>query len=73
MPYIQEKKIVLKQMQPPSFKGEGPKIKNEAEIWIESMDDYFSAAGTTPANQSMLAHFCLFDNAKLWWKQWCKD
>ena len=70
---LQEKKTLLKQMQPTSFKGEGPKIKKEAEIWNESMNDYFSVAGTTPTNQSMLARFCLFGNAKLWWKQWCKD
>ena len=60
-------------MQPSSFKGEGSKIERDAEIWIESMDDYFSAAGTTPANRSMLARFRLTGNAKLWWKQWCKD
>ena len=59
-------------MQPPSFKGEGSKIEKEAEIWIELMNDYFFVASTTPANQSMLDLFCLFGNAKLWWKQWCK-
>ena len=60
-------------MQPSSFKGEGPKIEKDAKIWIESMDDYFFAIGTTLANQSMLACFCLFGNAKLWWKQWYKN
>ena len=29
--------------------------------------------GTTAANQSMLARFCLQGNAKLWWKQHCRD
>ena len=37
------------------------------------MVDYFSAVGTTPTNQSMLARFCISGDAKLWWKQWCKD
>ena len=37
------------------------------------MDDYFVAAGTTPANQSMLGMFRLTSDAKLWWKQYCRD
>ena len=70
---VQEKKILLKLTQPPIFKGEGKDIERDAEVWIEAMDDYFSTAGTTAANQSMLARFCLQGNAKLWWKQHCRD
>ena len=70
---VQEKKLLLKQAQPPSFNGEGSKVEQDAEVWIEAMSDYFAAAGTTPANQSMLSRFRLTGDAKLWWKQWCKD
>lgn len=70
---VQEKKLLLKQAQPPSFNGEGSKVEQDAEVWVEAMEDYFSAAGTTPANQPMLARFRLTGDAKLWWKQWCKD
>ena len=69
----QEKKILLKLTQPPIFKGEGKDVEKDAEVWIEAMDDYFSNAGTTPANQSMLARFRLQGDAKLWWKQHCRD
>ena len=69
---VQEKKLLLKQMQPPSFKGEGAEVERDAEAWIEAMDDYFSEAGTTPANQAMLSIFRLTGEAKLW-KQHCKD
>ena len=67
---IQEKNLLSKQAQPPSFNGEGPKVEQDAEVWIEAMS---VAVGTTPANQSMLARFCLIGDAKLWWKQWCND
>ena len=60
-------------MQPPSFKGEGTEVERDVEAWIEAMDDYFSEAGTTPANQAMLSTFRLTGDAKLWWKQHCKD
>lgn len=70
---VQEKKLLLKQMQPPSFRGEGADIEKNAEAWLEQMDDYFTAAGTTPANQSMLGMFRLTGEAKLWWKQHCRD
>ena len=70
---VQEKKLLLKQMQPPSFKGEGMDIEKEAESWIETMDDYFTAVGTTATNRSMLALFRLSGEAKLWWKQHCRD
>ncbi|MCO5606570.1 hypothetical protein L7F22_060758 [Adiantum nelumboides] len=51
---VQEKKLLLKQMQPSSFRGEGDDVEKKAEVWIEAMDDYFIAAKITPANQSML-------------------
>lgn len=47
---VQEKKLLLKEMQPPSFKGEGTEVERDAEAWIEAMDDYFSEARTTPAS-----------------------
>ncbi|MCO5547561.1 hypothetical protein L7F22_044529 [Adiantum nelumboides] len=37
------------------------------------MDDYFLATGTTPKNQAMLSMFRLTGDAKLWWKQHCRD
>ena len=37
------------------------------------MEDYFDAAGTQPANQTMLAMFRLTGDAKIWWKQHCRD
>ena len=37
------------------------------------MDGYFSAARTMPANQAMLGMFRLTGDAKLWWKQHCRD
>ncbi|MCO5549328.1 hypothetical protein L7F22_002797 [Adiantum nelumboides] len=37
------------------------------------MDDYFLAAGTAPENQAMLGMFRLTGDAKLWWKQHCRD
>ena len=70
---VQEKKLFLKQMQSPSFRGEGADVEHNAEIWIEQMDDYFAAARTAPANQAMLGMFRLIGDAKLWWKQHCKD
>src|SRR5277367_243753 len=70
---VQEKKLLLKITQPPLFKGEGKDIERDAKVWIEAMDDYFSTAGTSPANQSMLARFRLQGDAKLWWKQHCRD
>ncbi|MCO5612780.1 hypothetical protein L7F22_067050 [Adiantum nelumboides] len=70
---IQEKKLLLKQMQPPSFRGEGDDVEKKAEVCIEAMDDYFIEAKTTTANQSMLGMFQLTGDAKLWWKQHCCD
>ena len=70
---LQEKKLLLKQTQPPVFKGEGKEVERDAEVWVEAMDDYFSNAGTAPANQSMLARLRLQGDAKIWWKQHCRD
>ena len=41
---IQEKKLLLKQAQQPSFNGEGPKVEQDAKVWVEAMSDYFLAA-----------------------------
>ena len=69
----QEKKLLLKQFQPPTFKGEGTEIEKSAETWIEQLDDYFNEAGTAQANRAMFGMFKLAGEAKLWWKQYCKD
>ncbi|MCO5556820.1 hypothetical protein L7F22_059498 [Adiantum nelumboides] len=69
----QEKKLLLKQVQLPTFKGEGPNIDRDTEAWIEAMDDYFLAARTASENQAMLRMFHLSGDAKLWWKQHCRD
>ncbi|MCO5560084.1 hypothetical protein L7F22_013690 [Adiantum nelumboides] len=37
------------------------------------MDDYFLAAETAPENQTMLSMFRLTGDAKLWWKQHCRE
>ncbi|MCO5603121.1 hypothetical protein L7F22_057267 [Adiantum nelumboides] len=37
------------------------------------MDDYFLATGTASENQAMLSMFRLSGDAKLWWKQHCRD
>ncbi|MCO5548553.1 hypothetical protein L7F22_002013 [Adiantum nelumboides] len=37
------------------------------------MDDYFLAAGTASKKQAMLCMFRLTGDAKLWWKQHCRD
>lgn len=63
---IQEKKLLLKQVQPPSFIGEGTDIEHKAKGWIEQMEDYFNATGTAPSNQAMLGMFRLTGDAKLW-------
>ncbi|MCO5563978.1 hypothetical protein L7F22_017631 [Adiantum nelumboides] len=70
---IQENKLLLKQVQLPTFKGEAPNIECDAKAWLNAMDDYFLAIGTTPENQAMLGMFCLTRDAKLWWKQHCRD
>ncbi|MCO5603942.1 hypothetical protein L7F22_058099 [Adiantum nelumboides] len=69
----QEKKLLLKQAQPPTFKGEGAHAECDVEAWIEAMEDYFEAGETQPINQTMLAMFCLVGDAKIWWKQHRKD
>ncbi|MCO5558224.1 hypothetical protein L7F22_011803 [Adiantum nelumboides] len=70
---IQEKKLLLKLAQPPNFKGEGVNVEQDAEVWLEAMDDYFEATRTHPQNQTMLAMFRLTGDAKIWWKTHCRD
>ncbi|MCO5577038.1 hypothetical protein L7F22_030860 [Adiantum nelumboides] len=70
---VQEKKLLLKLAQPPNFKGEGVNVEQDAEVWLEAMDDYFEAAGIHPQNQTMLAMFRLTGDAKIWWKTHCRD
>ncbi|MCO5548814.1 hypothetical protein L7F22_002276 [Adiantum nelumboides] len=70
---LQEEKFLLKQAQPASFKGEGANIERDVEVWIEAMEDYFEATGTQPENLTMLSMFRLVGDAKIWWKQHCRD
>ena len=70
---LQEKKLLIKQMQPPTFRGEGTGLEKAAESWIKQMDDYFTTAGTVASNKAMLGMFKLAGETKLWWKQNCKD
>ncbi|MCO5572688.1 hypothetical protein L7F22_026447 [Adiantum nelumboides] len=70
---VQEKKLLLRQAQPPNFKGGGVNVERDAEVWLEAMDDYFEAAGTHLQNQTMLAMFRLTGNAKIWWKTHCRN
>lgn len=37
------------------------------------MDDYFDIAHTSTKNRAMLGMFKLVGDAKLWWKQHCKE
>ncbi|MCO5608332.1 hypothetical protein L7F22_062539 [Adiantum nelumboides] len=70
---VHEKKLLLKQAQPPNFKGEGANVERDAEVWLEAMDDYFEAGETHPQNQTMLAMFRLIGDAKIWWKKHYQD
>ena len=63
-----EKKFLLKQVQPPTFKGEGKDVERDAEIWMEAMDDYFNTVRTSFGNRAMLGMLKLVGDAKLWWK-----
>ena len=56
---LQEKKLLIKQMQPPTFRGEGTGLEKAVESWIEQMDDYFTAAGMVASNKAMLGMFNL--------------
>lgn len=62
---VQEKKLLLKQLQPPNFKGEGKDVERDAEVWIETMDDYFNIPHTSTRNRAMLGMLKLVE---LWWK-----
>ena len=48
-------------------------MERDAEIWMEAMDDYFNTARTSFGNCAMLGMLKLVGDAKLWWKQHCKD
>lgn len=69
----QDKKLLLRQFQPPTFKGEGFEVEKLAETWIEQLDNYFNEANTSPINRAMFGLFKLAGEVKLWWKQYCKD
>ena len=46
-------------------------MAKEAKSWIKSLDDYFLLVNTRTKNESMIARYKLFGEAKLWWKEWC--
>ena len=48
-------------------------MERDAKIWMEAMDDYFNTARTSIGNRTMLGMLKLVGDAKLWWKQHCKD
>ena len=60
-------------MKPSSFSGEGKDVAKEAKAWVESLDDYFLLVNTTAENESMIARYKLVGEAKLWWKEWCRE
>ena len=60
-------------MRPESFSGEGKDVAKEAEAWIEALDDYFLLVNTSAENESMIARYKLIGEAKLWWKEWCRE
>ena len=60
-------------MNPSSFFGEGKDVAKEAEAWIEALDDYFMLINTSAKNESMIARYKLTGEAKLWWKEWCRE
>ncbi|MCO5572348.1 hypothetical protein L7F22_026101 [Adiantum nelumboides] len=70
---VQEKKLLLKQVQPLNLKGEAANVKRDAKVWLEAMDNYFEVADTHPQNQTILTMFRLTNDAKIWWKQHCRD
>ena len=60
-------------MKPASFLGEGKDVAKEAEAWIKALDDYFLLINTSVENESMIARYKLIGEAKLWWKEWCRE
>ena len=48
-------------------------MERDVEIWMEAMDYYFNTARTSFGNRAMLGMLKLVGDAKLWWKQHCKD
>ena len=60
-------------MKPSSFSGEGKDVAKEAKVWIEALDDYFLLINMLAENESMIARYKLTEEAKLWWKEWCRE
>ena len=60
-------------MKPSSFFGEGKDVSKEAEAWIEALHDFFLLINTSAENESMIARYKLTREAKLWWKEWCRE
>ena len=64
-------KILLKNIQPKIFKGEGTDVPAELEEWMLAMDDYFSLAGYNTLAQGLMGQAKLEGSAKIWWKLHC--
>ena len=60
-------------MKPSSFFGEGKEVAKEAKAWIKSLDNYFVLINMSAENESMIAKYKLIGEAKLWWKDWCRE
>ena len=60
-------------MKPSSFCGEGKDVAKETEAWIKALDDYFLLINTAVENKSMIVRYKLIGEAKLWWKEWCRE
>lgn len=58
----------LHKAQPSIFKGEGKNLGEEAESWIDAMDEYFDVAGYNDRSRMALARLKIAGIAKTGWK-----
>ena len=58
----------LHKAQPGVFKGEGPKLAEIVEAWIESMDEYFNVVGSNERSKIALGRLKVTGNARNCWK-----
>jgi len=65
-------KDALHRTQPGPFKGEGAKLGETTEAWIEAMDEYFDVAGYNGRSKMALARLKLVGVAKTSWKNHCE-
>jgi len=66
-------KDALHRTQPGPFKGEGAKLGETTEAWIEAMDEYFDVAGYNGRSKMALARLKLVGVAKTNWKNHCES